>query len=139
MRVARLRPEVSIHASTKNSHPSPTPRGIPLAELCGRWPVLAWPRRVADALFQPRCATRFGRGTGAENRSPDANTTLGFSLPEDSCDLVDLSKKIIGDSRIEGALSAASPGEFRRLVEQLVQLRVLLEVRGLEVVGPQHP
>src|SRR3712207_7348252 len=29
--------------------------------------------------------------------------------------------------------------ELGRLVEQRVQLRVLLEVRGLEVVGPQHP
>ena len=37
------------------------------------------------------------------------------------------------------ALGAAGAGELGRLVEQRVQLRVLLEVRRLEVVGPQHP
>ena len=37
------------------------------------------------------------------------------------------------------ALGAAGAGELGGLVEQVVQLRVLLEVRGLEVVGPQHP
>ena len=64
--------------------------------------------------------------------------TLGrlLRLPEDFGDLVDLSEKIIGDSRIEGALGASGPGELGRLVKQLVQLRVLLEVRRLEVVGP---
>ena len=30
-------------------------------------------------------------------------------------------------------------GQLGGLVDELVQLRVLLEVRGLEVVGPQHP
>ena len=37
------------------------------------------------------------------------------------------------------ALGARGAGELGGLVHQRVQLRVLLEVRGLEVVGPQHP
>ena len=37
------------------------------------------------------------------------------------------------------ALGAGGAGELGGLVDQLVQLGVLLEVRGLEVVGPQHP
>ena len=36
-------------------------------------------------------------------------------------------------------LRAGGPGRLGGLVEQVVQLRVLLEVRRLEVVGPQHP
>ena len=39
----------------------------------------------------------------------------------------------------DGALGAGRAGQLGGLVEQRVQLRVLLEVRGLEVVGPQHP
>ena len=41
--------------------------------------------------------------------------------------------------RRELTLGAGGAGELGGLVEQLVQLRVLLEVRRLEVVGPQHP
>ena len=37
------------------------------------------------------------------------------------------------------ALGAGRAGELGRLVDEGVQLGVLLEVRGLEVVGPQHP
>ena len=37
------------------------------------------------------------------------------------------------------ALGAGGAGQLGGLVEQAVQLGVLLEVRGLEVVGPQHP
>ena len=40
---------------------------------------------------------------------------------------------------VHRALGAGSTGELGGLVDQLVQLGVLLEVRRLEVVGPQHP
>src|SRR3954463_10480299 len=60
-------------------------------------------------------------------------------LPEDLVDLGDLLQQLLGLAGVDGALAAGSAGELRRLVEQLVELRVLLEVRRLEVVGPQHP
>src|SRR3954451_21034742 len=60
-------------------------------------------------------------------------------LPEDLVDLGDLLQQLLGLARVDGALAARGTGELRRLVEQLVQVGVLLEVRRLEVVGPQHP
>src|SRR4051794_13307569 len=60
-------------------------------------------------------------------------------LPEDLVDLGDLVEQLLRLTRVDAALAAGSAGELRRLVEQLVQLRVLLEVRRLEVVRPQHP
>src|SRR5437764_3459680 len=60
-------------------------------------------------------------------------------LPEDLVDLGDLLKQLLGLGRVDAALAAGRAGELGGLVEQLVQLRVLLEVRRLEVVGPEHP
>src|SRR3954463_16358328 len=60
-------------------------------------------------------------------------------LPEDLVDLGDLLQQLLGLAGVDGALAARSAGELRRLVEQLVQVGVLLEVRRLEVVGPEHP
>jgi hypothetical protein len=62
-----------------------------------------------------------------------------LGLPEDRRDLVDLAEQLVGHGHVDRALGAAGAGQLRGLVEQVVQLRVLLEVRGLEVVGPQHP
>src|SRR3712207_8441372 len=42
------------------------------------------------------------------------------------------SDELVGDRRVHGALRPAPAGELGGLVEQLVQLGVLLEVRGLE-------
>src|SRR3954454_14105032 len=60
-------------------------------------------------------------------------------LPEDLVDLGDLLQQLLGLAWVDGALAAGRAGQLRGLVEQLVQVRVLLEVRWLEVVGPQHP
>src|SRR3954470_4473341 len=60
-------------------------------------------------------------------------------LPEDLVDLGDLLQQLLGLTGVDGALAAGRAGELGGLVEQLVQLRVLLEVRRLEVVGPQNP
>src|SRR5689334_16608023 len=62
-----------------------------------------------------------------------------LGLPEDLRDLVDLRQQLVRGGHVGAALGAACPGQLGGLVEQLVQLRVLLEVRRLEVVGPQHP
>jgi hypothetical protein len=62
---------------------------------------------------------------------------LGF--PEDLADLLDLRQQLAGHGRVGTALGARRTGQLRGLVEQGVQLRVLLEVRRLEVVSPQYP
>jgi hypothetical protein len=54
-------------------------------------------------------------------------------------DLIDRGEQLLGRASVGAALGPGPPGEFGGLVEQLVQLRVLLEVRSLEIVGPQHP
>src|SRR3954447_18871657 len=60
-------------------------------------------------------------------------------LPEDLSDLVDLGQQLVGLAGVHLALGAARSGQLRGLVDQGVELRVLLEVRRLEVVDPQHP
>src|SRR5690242_16946890 len=62
-----------------------------------------------------------------------------LGLPEDLVDLLDLGQQFVRLGHVHAALGTRGPGELGGLVEQLVQLRVLLEVRRLEVVGPQHP
>src|SRR5690349_1985393 len=65
----------------------------------------------------------------------------GLRLPEDLVDLRDQVEQRLAGGRVVGRLRAvgAAARGLGGLVEELVQLRVLLEVRGLEVVGPQHP
>src|SRR3954451_18217702 len=63
----------------------------------------------------------------------------GLRLPEDLVDLGDVVEQLLALGGVHAALAAGGAGLLGRLVEQLVQLRVLLEVRGLEVVGPEHP
>src|SRR6266851_7161155 len=62
-----------------------------------------------------------------------------LGLPENLGDVLDLGEQGVGDGRVGAALGASGARELGGVVEQLVQLRVLLEVRRLEVVGPQHP
>src|SRR3954447_2594853 len=62
-----------------------------------------------------------------------------LGLPEDLRDLVDLVEQLLRLARVNAALAAGSAGSLGRVVEELVQLRVLLEVWRLEVVGPEHP
>src|SRR6266851_9130123 len=67
-------------------------------------------------------------------------TSALLRLPEDLVDVLDLGQQRVGRGHIGAALrAAATAGQLGSLVEQLVQLRVLLEVRRLEVVRPQHP
>src|SRR6195952_1822416 len=73
-----------------------------------------------------------------QTKSPSLRSGL-LRLPEDLGDLVDLGQQLVGLARVELALGTAGAGQLGGLVDELVELRVLLEVRGLEVVGPQHP
>jgi hypothetical protein len=59
------------------------------------------------------------------------------SSPEDLRDLVDRVEELLTLLGILRLLGRA--GLLRRPPEQVVQLRMLLEVLRLEVVGPQHP
>jgi hypothetical protein len=69
---------------------------------------------------------------------PRAKSAL-LGLPEDLADLLDLGQQFVRLGHVHAALGARGPGELGGLVEQLVQLRILLEMRRLEVVGPQDP
>src|SRR5258707_2855807 len=62
-----------------------------------------------------------------------------LGLPENLGDVLDLGEQGVRDGRVGAAFGASGARELGGVVEQLVQLRVLLEVRWLEVVGPQHP
>src|SRR3984957_18100991 len=75
--------------------------------------------------------------TGGYGGRPPGRLLLG--LPEDLGDLLDLGEQLVGRLDVDRALGAACACELGGLVEQRVQLRVLLEVRRLEVVRPQHP
>src|SRR6266567_7771001 len=80
---------------------------------------------------------RSGERRGAQ---ADPRHRLGLlGLPEDLVDLLDLGQQFLCLGHIRAALGTRSPRELGGLVEQLVQLGILLEVRRLEVVGPQHP
>src|SRR5262245_57721561 len=59
----------------------------------------------------------------------------GLRLPEDLRDLVDLVEQLLALRRILRLLR--EPGLLGGVPEQLVQLRIGLEVVRLEVVGPQ--
>src|SRR5580693_5115049 len=86
------------------------------------------PRRAAPAW-----------SSGWLDRLATSSSAL-LGLPEDLTDLVDLAQQLVGNGRIRAGLgAAATAGQLGRLVDQLVQLRVLLKVRRLEVVGPQDP
>src|SRR5580704_7103343 len=85
-----------------------------------------------------RPAGRLARpGDPAAGYRPGQSGLLG--LPEDRADLLDLGQQLVGLGRVRAALGARRARGLGGLVEQLVELRVLLEVRRLEVVGPQHP
>src|ERR1022692_1343254 len=61
-------------------------------------------------------------------------------LPEDLVDLVDLGEQRVRGGHVGAALGAAATArQLGGFVEQLAQLWVLLEVRRLEVIRPQHP
>src|SRR5512144_1423907 len=73
-------------------------------------------------------------------RSPAGGARLGLlRLPEDLRDLVDLVEQLLRDGGVERTLRAAGAGELGRVPEQLVQLRVLLEVVRLDVVRTKDP
>src|SRR5713226_4669623 len=103
----------------------PWPVSVPVAGTGSAWPMPHAGGRAITAR-PPACAA-------LRNRS----ALLG--LPEDLVDLLDLGEKLFRLGHVDAALGAGRAGELGGLVEQRVQLRVLLEVRGLEVVGPQHP
>src|SRR5207253_2398215 len=64
-------------------------------------------------------------------------STLRLRLPEHLRDLIDRVEELLALRGVVGLLGVA--GFLRRVPEQLVQVRILLEVLGLEVVRPEHP
>src|SRR5215470_6623867 len=99
-------------------------------------------RLLPLASAEPPASSRAG-GRAVTARPPaDAGMRAGSALlrlPEDLADLLDLGEKLVRLGHVGAALGAAGTGELGGLVEQRMELRVLLEVRRLEVVGPQHP
>src|SRR3954465_9371535 len=93
----------------------------------------------------PHCPRRRTAPVRRGNRRTDAvadalrGSGRGLGLPEDLVDLGDVVQQLLTLGGVHAALAAGGAGPLGGLVEQLVQPRVLLEVRGLEVVGPQHP
>ena len=81
-----------------------------------------------------------GRGGGAPVRTRRLGSSR-LGLGEDLGDFVDLGEQLVGHGRVVGGLGTTwtAAGKLGGLVEQLMQIGILLEVRGLEVVGPQHP
>src|SRR5688572_14124399 len=63
--------------------------------------------------------------------------SAGLRLPEDLVNLADEAEQLLTLGRVERLLRVA--GRLGGPPEQVVELGVLLEVRRLEVVGPQHP
>src|SRR6266508_6200764 len=96
-------------------------RPRPPASLAVGWK--AWGRALRRPA--PCCSTSF------------AFRLRGLRLPEDLRELVDRVQQILALCRVLGPLRVA--GFLRGVPEELVQLRVVLEVLGLEVVRPQHP
>src|SRR6266568_4569290 len=88
----------------------------------------------ADGMRRPRGARAAFGGYVA-----DGVLSALLGLPEDLGDLLDLAEQFVCLADIGAALGARRARELGGLVEERVQLRVLLEVRRLEVVGPQHP
>src|SRR5947209_12411498 len=70
-------------------------------------------------------------------RRPPRSTLFPYTTLFRSVDLGDVVQQLLALGRVHAALAAGGAGLLGGLVEQLVQLRVLLEVRGLEVVGPR--
>src|SRR5689334_12840217 len=70
-------------------------------------------------------------GAGRPSRPAPSRKTVPLGLlglPEDLGDLVDLRKQVVGDLSVQRALGTAGAGQLGRLVHELVQLGVLLEV-----------
>src|SRR5215212_2572834 len=80
---------------------------------------------------RPRPSPRLGPSA----RPNDSELALG--LPEDLRDLVDLVQELLALRGVVRLLGR--PGLLGCVPEEVVQVRVLLEVLGLEIVGPQHP
>src|SRR3712207_651392 len=72
-------------------------------------------QRPASGALAGRC--RAGEASGG-----------GLRLPEDLVDLGDVVEQLLALGRVHAALAASGAGLLGRLVEQLVQLRVLLEI-----------
>src|SRR5580700_3125757 len=120
---------VAAHLQATYRH-RPVPRNTP------RRPV-GTPRRSAHAMKPGFHHPGAQRNPGFITHAAPGSGLLG--LPEDLVDLVDLAQQLVGLGHVRAALGASGPGQLGGLVEHLVQLRVLREVRRLEVVRPQHP
>src|SRR3954452_25203222 len=99
-------------------------------------------RDVVDAALIPLADSLRTEAASRSLRcsSDDLPAMSGLlGLPEDLRDLVDLGEQLVGLAGVHLALGAGGTGQLGGLVDEGVQLGVLLEVRRLEVVGPQHP
>src|SRR3954451_25079013 len=123
---------IGAAASTRSSSERRSKRGLMVRSLQGRGEAAGTGSSAAGTALPGRPRGRPGSGRAVRLGS-------GLGLPEDLVDLRDVVEELLALGRVHAALAAGGAGLLGRLVEQLVQLRVLLEVRGLEVVGPQHP
>src|SRR5690349_4852686 len=62
-----------------------------------------------------------------------------FWFAEDRVDLGGQVEQFLAFGRVDRTVAPGRAGGLRCPVEQVMQLRVLLEVRRLEIVRPQHP
>src|SRR4051794_13512209 len=108
-----------------------------LALTAGSWSSVTPTRPGRRRRARP---ARAGRARRRE-RAPARPDSALLGLPEDVRDLGDVVEHLLPGLRVHGRLGAVRPatGGLGGLVEQLVELRVLLEVRRLEVVRPEHP
>src|SRR3954471_17631703 len=93
-------------------------------------------RQVGDCRAAPEGDPAVGPLPAEEG---GLSSGCGLRLPEDLVDLGDVVQQLLALGGVHAALAAGRAGLLGGLVEQFVQLRVLLEVRRLEVVRPQHP
>src|SRR5215469_6701645 len=83
---------------------------------------------------------RNGDRRAANGPPVQSSLRLGLlGLPEDLADFLNLAQQLVRFADVHVALGPGSAGHLGGVVEQLVQLRVLREVRRLEVVRPEHP
>src|SRR5262245_58723990 len=104
------------------------------------------PRRLAatsapdNSSVAPRSIEAPRRGTGRSRYTfswPPGGRLALLGLPEHLVDLSDRVEQLLTLGRVGRLLRRARL--LGRRPEQVVQLRVLLEVSGGEVVGPEHP
>src|SRR3954454_23902311 len=93
--------------------------------------------RECTLLASMRISPRMTRADPQRTLGRSGRLLLALRLPEDLFDLGDGVEELLAVGRVDRVLRLA--GQLGGVPEQLVQRGVLLEMLGLEVVGPEHP